>query len=514
MNILQKKINQNDFFGIIIISIFSLAVNQYYGNLGIFPHDSFSHFGTGHMIINGSHPFTDFWIVSGPFIDYFQAFLFKIFGSSWKIYVFHASIINLLVTTFTFILLRNLNLDFKRSVFFSLCFSILAYPTSGTPFVDHHSTFFSLIGIYLILNCIVKESKHICFFIPLFFILGFLSKQVPASYLAVSIIPIFFLYLFFNKKFFLINYFFFGSLFFIFLITLFSLINGISLINFFEQYILYPQSIAKNRFENLNISIISILGNFKFIFISLVILILIKAIKIKKINLFLKTKENYILLIILITSFALMFHQILTRNQIFIFFLIPLVLGIASIDINDKFLKYAVIIICLFSTIKYHERFNEGRKFHELQNVNLNLAVDAKLIDEKLAGLKWITPQFKNNPLSEIKVINEIKLILKNDKRNKMVFGNYQFLSVILNQNLFYTTRWHVFDGSDYPLPKSSYFESYKKLNNQVAKKNDVKAVYSILPVTTENIYDLFGKDCLVMNSLNEFITRYEFKKC
>ena len=79
---------------------------------------------------------------------------------------------------------------------------------------------------------------------------------------------------------------------------------------------------------------------------------------------------------------------------------------------------------------------------------------------------------------------------------------------------MFYTTRWHVFDGSDYPLPKSSYFESYKKLNNQVAKKNDVKAVYSILPVTTENIYDLFGKDCLVMNSLNEFITRYEFKKC
>ena len=51
MNFLKKQIKQNDFFGIIIISIFSVAANQYYGNIGVFPHDSFSHFETGKMIL-------------------------------------------------------------------------------------------------------------------------------------------------------------------------------------------------------------------------------------------------------------------------------------------------------------------------------------------------------------------------------------------------------------------------------------------------------------------------------
>ena len=141
-----KKINNSNFFGIVIISIFSLAVNQYYGNFGVFPHDSFSHFETGSMILNGFHPFKDFWVVSGPFIDYLQALIFYLFGISWKTYVLHASFINIVITIFTFIILRNLNLEFITSLFFSLCFAILAYPSSGTPFVDHHSTFFIFNG--------------------------------------------------------------------------------------------------------------------------------------------------------------------------------------------------------------------------------------------------------------------------------------------------------------------------------------------------------------------------------
>ena len=76
-------------------------------------------------------------------------------------------------------------------------------------------------------------------------------------------------------------------------------------------------------------------------------------------------------------------------------------------------MSYFTIILCLLLTIKYHERFNEGRKFHEMQDVNLSKAVDAKLIDNKLDGLKWISPQFKEDPMNEIKIINEIKTYLK-----------------------------------------------------------------------------------------------------
>ena len=54
---------------ILILFLFSLLINQYYGNKGIFPVDSFSHFDTGYRILLGAHPFKDYWIVSGPLID-------------------------------------------------------------------------------------------------------------------------------------------------------------------------------------------------------------------------------------------------------------------------------------------------------------------------------------------------------------------------------------------------------------------------------------------------------------
>ena len=142
-NILFNKEN----LYVIFLFFFSIIINQYYGNKGIFPVDSFSHFDAGYRILLDEHPFKDYWVVSGPFIDYFQALFFYLFGVNWQIYVLHASIINAIVTIVTFIVLRNFNLSLFYSFIYSIFFSILAYPSSGTPFVDHHSAFFSLIGI-------------------------------------------------------------------------------------------------------------------------------------------------------------------------------------------------------------------------------------------------------------------------------------------------------------------------------------------------------------------------------
>ena len=38
----------------------------------------------------------------------------------------------------------------------------------------------------------------------------------------------------------------------------------------------------------------------------------------------------------------------------------------------------------------------------DLNNADISKAVDAKLIDKKLNGLKWITPQNSENPYSEL----------------------------------------------------------------------------------------------------------------
>ena len=61
---------------IIILILFSSLSNQYYGNIGIFPVDSFAHFDSGFRILLGEYPFKDYWIVSGPFVDYLQALFF------------------------------------------------------------------------------------------------------------------------------------------------------------------------------------------------------------------------------------------------------------------------------------------------------------------------------------------------------------------------------------------------------------------------------------------------------
>ena len=96
---------------IAFLILFSLLVNQYYGNKGIFPVDSLSHFDTGFRILLGEYPFKNYWIVSGPFVDYIQAVFFYIFGVNWQSYVFHASFVNAILSVATFLFFRKFNLN-------------------------------------------------------------------------------------------------------------------------------------------------------------------------------------------------------------------------------------------------------------------------------------------------------------------------------------------------------------------------------------------------------------------
>ena len=99
---IQKRVKIN-FLIPVLIGLFAIIINQFYGNRGIFPHDSTGHFDTGFRILLGDNPVEDYWIVSGFFLDYLQAGLFKLFGVNWQIYVLHASLLNsIFVLTFYF----------------------------------------------------------------------------------------------------------------------------------------------------------------------------------------------------------------------------------------------------------------------------------------------------------------------------------------------------------------------------------------------------------------------------
>ena len=88
-------------------------------------------------------------------------------------------------------------------------------------------------------------------------------------------------------------------------------------------------------------------------------------------------------------------------------FLIPLLTALIHTYNLNRYTKniflYSVIALCLFAVTKYHLRYNEQRKFHRLEKVNLENAVDANIIHTKLKGLKWITKTFSKNQIKKLK---------------------------------------------------------------------------------------------------------------
>ena len=502
---------------ITILFLFALLANQYYGNRGIFPIDSFAHFDTGFRILLGEYPFKDYWIVSGPLLDYIQAIFFYLFGINWQSYIFHASLVNAILAVATFLVFRNFNLNVYYSLFFSLSFSLLAYPSSGTPFVDHHSAFFSLIGIYALILGIKNEEKIYWILLPIFFGFAFLSKQAPSSYIIIFAVFILVYFTFIQKSFYWIKYSFLSSILFIFVIFIFGKLQGISLSSFLEQYFFYPQSIGSKRIENFNFTFNGVIDHFKFIYLALIPLFYVNCKKLFLEKSYYKKKDFLYFLVLISLTFSLIFHQLLTKNQTFIFFIIPILFGFSQIYLKLSKLNFVLLIllsICLFATVKYHIRFNENRKFHELNYVNFDLSSDAKKIDKKFIGLKWITPQYKNKSKEEISLINEVKLYLLNDKRNKMVITNYSFFSSILNEKIFSPSRWYVSDGSAYPLKNNKYFTSYKNLFLNTIKKNNIKVIYTIYPQKNSIIYKLIGRNCFNEVKISNMLNSYELRNC
>jgi len=511
--------NKKSFF-IIFLFLFSLLINQYYGNKGVFPVDSFAHFDSGFRILLGEYPFKDYWVISGPLVDYFQAFFFYLFGVNWQSYVLHASLINAVLTLATFFVLINFKLNLYYSFFYSLFFSILAYPTSGTPFVDHHSAFFFLLGIYSLILVIKTEKKIFWILLPMFFVFGFLSKQVPSFYIFLSAILVLSVFSLVEKKYYWIKYSLLSFVFLILLLLLFGKVQGISLSSFLNQYFFYPQSIGLERIDNLIFTFRGTIDHFKFIYIALIPLFLVNLRKIFFERKYLKHKDFYYFLTLILFTFALIAHQILTRNQTFIFFLIPILFAFSHIYLNlsksslNNFMFIILILICLFAVLKYHIRFNENRKFHELNYVNFELSSNGKEIDRKFTGLKWITPEYKNKSNEEIDLINEVKTHLLNDSRTKMVITNYSFFSSILNEKLFSPSRWHLSDGTDYPLKNNRYFINYKNLLINLIKKNNIDVIYMIYPQQSSIIYDYIDKNCFTEIKISNMLNSYELKNC
>ena len=248
-----------------------------------------------------------------------------------------------------------------------------------------------------------------------------------------------------------------GVLFF----SLFFFINQVSLDSFLTQYIFYPLTIGDERIENFEFNLDNIFFQFKFIYLALFALILILFLELKKKIFF----ENLLILTTaIITVLILIYSQIITKNQILIFFLIPWCLSLTHIFIqdlrNDKILIFLLISLLSFTTVKYHIRFNENKKFMELENIDLGKAVNAKIMDPSLEGLMWIHKRYANRPEYELSKLIEIKDIISKDLNNKIIISDYQFLSYVTGNKNFAPNKW--FDRLSVPRKENDFYKKYE----------------------------------------------------
>ena len=100
----------------------------------------------------------------------------------------------------------------------------------------------------------------------------------------------------------------------------------------------------------------------------------------------------------------------------------------------------------------------------DLDSVNISKAINANSLDEKLNGLKWITPQYPDNPSVEIENLKKILNILEKDNTKKIIVTDYQFIfEVILSQYDNSPNKvWYSFHV--YPSKNDKYFKTYKNL--------------------------------------------------
>ncbi|OUV59920.1 MAG: hypothetical protein CBC88_03580 [Candidatus Pelagibacter sp. TMED128] len=520
----------------ILLATFAFYINYYYANKGLYPIDTFTFFDASYYITKGLHPIKDFWVMSGILVDYIQAVFFYIFGFNWNAYIFHSSFFNLIITLFFFYFLNIFNKNLFHNFLLSLSVAVLCYPVAGTPFPYQHSFILSLLSLMVFYLAVYKEEKKYWIILPFLMGFAFLSMQLPSGIINLLI-------LIFSSLYFItvsvknIKYFFIGFILFLIILFIYFFLTKVSLQDFLIQIIFFPLEIGQGRihstegaFESAKLinklTIRGTVGHFKFINIFLLANLILLVIYIRRKKFIKFEKKILINILIFFSACGFMFHQLITANQTFIFALVPILCGFFIIQINEflninvkENIKLISILLIVFVTVKYHFVFNEQRKFMDLQNVDLSSAVEAKYLDKKFNGLKWITPgHYSKNPNEELELLGQSLNIIKNDADAKMLITHYQFFSIILDDNLNIPNRWY-FPNQTFPASKDiKYYKEYLKKFNQKLDENKINTIYIAETFPGEfdfiNFDDLLENKCFLKEDYNKILYSIKIKKC
>ena len=508
---------RNNYHFHLLLIISSLGFVLFYGLRGVYPIDSFIIFNSGYNVYNGVNPFKDYWSISGPILDYIQALFFLIFGLNWKSYVIHSLFINIIIVSISFYFFQKLKINNYFSFLYSLSIAILAYPQIGTPFMDHHAFYFSYLSIIFISLGILNNRKLFWSLIPITLFISFFSKQIPSGYMLVLLL-FFLIYYIQNNKSKANNVLkglSFGAIITLFLFLLWVFLAEIPFKNFILQYFQYPLSIGDSRIEKIKFDVNSFIFQYKFIYLSFLIPFIFFIKNFKNGTKYKDFTLNFFILN-LILFFSFIFSQIITKNQVIIFFLIPYFLAVSHyfISINEgKSLYYfPVIILLVFTTLKYHDRFNNSKKFMELVDANFDKAINADILDEKFKGLQWITNKFMDNPKKELKLLIESKNVMKKSNFNYVIITDYQFYPLLLNLKKASPAKWY--DAMSVPNKKNIYHNEFKNHFIKNLKKQKIDYIY-LIDKGKYPLNKLFGdQNCVIFSKINEILYLSNINKC
>jgi len=320
------------------------------------------------------------------------------------------------------------------------------------------------------------------------------------------------------KKFFFLS---FGLSSILIILFFFLYINEINFGSFYKQYILFPLTIGDIRYSEFlfPLEFSRIVTRFKYIHIALLPLIFLVVKNLFENPKYFKDINFFILISLILVSWSAILHQLLTKNQKFIYFLIPILAAFSHIyydQYQKKIFNYFLIFLSVGCTIYYTINYVDNRRFMEMKDVDFKKSLNSESIDKKLKNLKWINPDFagEDEPAQEIALINETINILSSDKRNKMLITHYQFMASILPSYVYSPSKTYTMDGISYPLKGNKYHNDYKKLFIDQIKNKKIAVIYLMKPIEESSITFVLEESCIKLKKINNILESYEINEC
>ena len=167
-----------------------VGVNLTFGRRGFLPLDQSIVFDGGWRLLSGQVPFRDFVAPSGLVPSAMQAALFRTLGVNWFAYCLHASIVNGLFAISVYGLLRLCGSTRLEAAAMGVMSAVFFYPPAGTPFMDQHSFFFMTLMFLAVAagTAVTGRLEWVAWFVvPILFMLGYLSGQIPIAFGALAV---------------------------------------------------------------------------------------------------------------------------------------------------------------------------------------------------------------------------------------------------------------------------------------------------------------------------------------